>query len=138
MIGELTVYDDGSVVAYVRPTGLRSLTVTTSENVPVPPLLDTVTVHAWPPDVTAVGVPLTMPVVVSRDSPVGRAGTTENNVAAPPLRVGELLVITPPFLYTAGTVEYVSITGAKSVTVRRSGNVSEPPLFVTLTVYVAH
>jgi hypothetical protein len=48
--------------------------------------------------VTAVGVPLMIPVVVFRLRPAGRAGLTLYEVTAPPVLVGLFAVIGVPWM----------------------------------------
>jgi len=130
-IGALTEYDAGPLSANVRPDGATSLIVMVSENDPIPPLLDAMIVYACPPSVTDVGVPLTTPVDASMDRPAGSAGSTVNDVAAPPETEGALLATALPFVYTAGATVYEPMTGVESATVNRSGNVSDPPVLTT-------
>ena len=47
---------------------------------------------------TAVGVPLIAPVEESRASPAGRDGDVDQEVTAPPLDVGVVVVIAVPFV----------------------------------------
>jgi len=47
--------------------------------------------------VTAVGVPLMAPVVVSRDKPAGSDGETEYDTTLPPVEVTVSVVMAVPF-----------------------------------------
>ena len=47
---------------------------------------------------TAVGVPLMVPVEVSSDRPAGRDGETEYEMIVPPFAVGDTAVICVPFV----------------------------------------
>ena len=46
----------------------------------------------------AVGVPLIVPVEVSKERPAGRDGETDHEVIVPPLDVGVTVVIAVPFV----------------------------------------
>ena len=48
--------------------------------------------------VTAVGVPLSVPVDVSSDSPAGRDGETEYETTVPPVDVTEVVVMAVPLV----------------------------------------
>ena len=47
---------------------------------------------------TAVGVPLSVPVDVSSDSPAGRDGETEYETTVPPVDVTEVVVMAVPLV----------------------------------------
>ena len=47
---------------------------------------------------TAVGVPLSAPVEVSKERPAGSVGLIDQAVTAPPLEVGVTDVMTTPFV----------------------------------------
>lgn len=47
---------------------------------------------------TAVGVPLSAPVEVSKERPAGSVGVIDQAVTAPPLEVGVTDVMTTPFV----------------------------------------
>ena len=47
---------------------------------------------------TAVGVPLSVPVDVSRDNPAGSDGETEYETTAPPVDVTEVVVMAVPLV----------------------------------------
>tara|TARA_Y100000766_G_scaffold48771_1_gene38975 strand:+ start:836 stop:1126 length:291 start_codon:yes stop_codon:yes gene_type:complete len=83
--------------------GWTSLTTIVTDAVSVPPVLVAVTVYDAE-DVTVVGVPEIAPVVLDRVSPAGSEGDTDQEVTAPPLEVGETVVIAVPFV-SAGIVE---------------------------------
>ena len=51
---------------------------------------------------TAVGVPESSPVEVSKASPAGRDGEIDQEVTAPPLDVGVVVVIAVPFVKLNG------------------------------------
>tara|TARA_B100001113_G_scaffold224_1_gene192 strand:- start:4593 stop:4775 length:183 start_codon:yes stop_codon:yes gene_type:complete len=55
-------------------------------------------------DVTVVGVPEIAPVVLDKVRPAGSEGDTDHEVTAPPLEVGETVVMVVPFV-NAGIVE---------------------------------
>ena len=65
--------------------------------VSLPPVLVAVTVYVAE-DVTAVGVPLMVPVEVSSDRPAGRDGEMEYEMIVPPFAVGDTAVICVPFV----------------------------------------
>ncbi len=69
----------------------------------VPPVLVAVTVYDAE-DVTVVGVPEIAPVVLDKVRPAGSEGDTAQEVTAPPLEVGETVVMVVPFV-NAGIVE---------------------------------
>ena len=83
--------------------GWTSLTTIVTDAVSVPPVLVAVTVYDAE-DVTVVGVPEIAPVVLERVRPAGSEGETDQEVTAPPLEVGETVVIAVPFV-NAGIVE---------------------------------
>jgi len=83
--------------------GWTSLTTIVTDAVSVPPVLVAVTVYDAE-DVTVVGVPEIAPVVLDRVRPAGSEGDTDQEVTAPPLEVGETVVIAVPFV-NAGIVE---------------------------------
>tara|TARA_Y100000766_G_scaffold192339_1_gene165374 strand:- start:1533 stop:1766 length:234 start_codon:yes stop_codon:yes gene_type:complete len=65
--------------------------------VSVPPVLVAVIVYDAE-DVTAVGVPLMLPVEVSSDKPAGSDGETEYETTVPPVEVTVAVVIAVPFV----------------------------------------
>ena len=65
--------------------------------VSVPPVLVAVMVYEAE-EVTAVGVPLTLPVEVSSDKPAGSDGETEYDTTVPPVEVTVAVVIAVPFV----------------------------------------
>ena len=77
--------------------GAISLTVIVTVAVSLPPVLVAVIVYVAE-DVTALGVPLIEPVVVSRANPVGSDGDTEYDTTAPPVEVTVAVVIAVPFV----------------------------------------
>ena len=77
--------------------GGTSLTTIVMLAVPVPPVLVAVIVYEAE-DVTAVGVPLIAPVVLSNDRPDGSDGETDQDVTVPPLVVGVAVVIAVPLV----------------------------------------
>ena len=83
--------------------GWTSLTTIVTDAVSVPPVLVAVTVYDAE-DVTVVGVPEIAPVVLERVRPAGSEGETDHEVTAPPLEVGETVVIAVP-LVNAGIEE---------------------------------
>ena len=79
------------------------MTTIVTDAVSVPPVLVAVTIYDAE-DVTVVGVPEIAPVVLERVRPAGSEGETDQEVTAPPLEVGETVVIAVPFV-NAGIVE---------------------------------
>ena len=77
--------------------GWTSLTTIVTDAVSVPPVLVAVIVYDAE-DVTVVGVPEIAPVVLDRVSPAGSEGDTDQEVTAPPLEVGETVVMAVPFV----------------------------------------
>ncbi len=69
----------------------------------VPPELVAVTVYTAE-EVTVVGVPEIAPVVLDSVRPAGSEGDTDQEVTAPPVEVGETVVIAVP-LVSAGMEE---------------------------------
>tara|TARA_Y100000766_G_scaffold192339_1_gene165373 strand:- start:1269 stop:1502 length:234 start_codon:yes stop_codon:yes gene_type:complete len=65
--------------------------------VSVPPVLVAVIVYDAE-DVTAVGVPLMLPVEVSSDKPAGSDGETEYETTVPPVEVTVAVVIAVPLV----------------------------------------
>ena len=83
---------------------------------------------------TAVGVPLIAPVEVSNDRPDGSDGVIVQEVIAPPLAVGVIVVIAT---FTVSVEElglYAIEEGAASVTVMVTVAVALPPEFDAVTV----
>lgn len=74
-----------------------------TDAVSVPPVFVAVTVYEAE-DVTVVGVPEIAPVVLDRVRPAGSEGETDQEVTAPPLEVGETVVMAVP-LVNAGMDE---------------------------------
>ena len=83
--------------------GWTSLTTIVTDAESVPPVLVAVTVYDAEA-VTVVGVPEIAPVVLDRVRPAGSEGETDQEVTAPPLEVGETVVIAVP-LVNAGIEE---------------------------------
>jgi len=83
--------------------GWTSFTTIVTEAVSVPPVFVAVTVYEAE-DVTVVGVPEIAPVVLDRVRPAGSEGETDQEVTAPPLEVGETVVMAVP-LVNAGMDE---------------------------------
>ena len=83
--------------------------------------------------VTAVGVPLSVPVDVSSDSPAGRDGETEYETTVPPVDVTAVVVMAVPLVNVKEFVLYV-IDGAISLTVIVTLAVSVPPVLVAVIV----
>ena len=83
--------------------GWTSLTTIVTDAVSVPPVLVAVTIYDAE-DVTVVGVPEIAPVVLDKVRPAGSEGETDQEVTAPPLEVGETVVIAVP-LVNAGIEE---------------------------------
>jgi len=77
--------------------GWTSLTTIVTDAVSVPPVFVAVIVYDAE-DVTVVGVPEIAPVVLDRVSPAGSEGDTDQEVTAPPLEVGETVVMAVPFV----------------------------------------
>jgi hypothetical protein len=74
-----------------------------TDAVSVPPVFVAVTVYEAE-DVTVVGVPEIAPVVLDKVRPAGSEGETDQEVTAPPLEVGETVVMAVP-LVNAGMDE---------------------------------
>jgi hypothetical protein len=83
--------------------------------------------------VTAVGVPLSVPVDVSSDNPAGRDGETEYETTVPPVDVTEVVVIAVPLVRVNEVVLY-AIAGAMSLTTIVTLAVSVPPVLVAVIV----
>ena len=83
--------------------------------------------------VTAVGVPLSVPVDVSSDNPAGREGETEYETTVPPVDVTAVVIIAVPLVSVKEFVLYV-IDGAISLTVIVTLAVSVPPVLVAVIV----
>ena len=81
-----------------------------------------------------VGVPLISPVEVSRTSPVGNPGDTDQEVTVPPLEVGMTGVINSFFVKSRKLGEYAMLVGGISLTIISTVVVPVPPLFVALIV----
>ena len=77
--------------------GWTSLTTIVTDAVSVPPVLVSVTVYTAE-EVTVVGVPEIAPVVLDRVRPAGSEGDTDQEVTAPPVEVGETVVIAVPLV----------------------------------------
>ena len=77
--------------------GWTSLTTIVTDAVSVPPVLVAVTVYTAE-EVTVVGVPEMAPVVLDRVRPAGSEGDTDQEVTAPPVEVGETVVIAVPLV----------------------------------------
>jgi hypothetical protein len=73
------------------------LTTIVTDAVSVPPVLVAVTVYTAE-EVTVVGVPEIAPVVLDRVRPAGSEGDTDQEVTAPPVEVGETVVIAVPLV----------------------------------------
>ena len=83
--------------------------------------------------VTAVGVPLSVPVDVSSDNPAGRDGETEYETTVPPVDVTEVVVMAVPLVRVNEVVLY-AIDGAMSLTTIVTLAVSVPPVLVAVMV----
>ena len=112
--------------------GAISLTVIVTLAVSVPPVLVAVIVYEAE-DVTAVGVPLSVPVDVSSDSPAGSDGETEYETTVPPVDVTEVVVMAVPLVRVNEVVLY-AIDGAMSLTTIVTLAVSVPPVLVAVMV----
>ena len=77
--------------------GWTSLTTIVTDAVSVPPVLVAVTVYTAE-EVTVVGVPEIAPVVLYMVRPAGSEGDTDQEVTAPPVEVGETVVIAVPLV----------------------------------------
>ena len=77
--------------------GWTSLTTIVTDAVSVPPVFVAVTVYDAEA-VTVVGVPEIAPVVLDKVRPAGSEGETDQEVTAPPLEVGETVVIAVPLV----------------------------------------
>ena len=77
--------------------GWTSLTTIVTDAVSVPPELVAVTVYTAE-EVTVVGVPEMAPVVLDRVRPAGSEGDTDQEVTAPPVEVGETVVMAVPLV----------------------------------------
>jgi len=77
--------------------GWTSLTTIVTDAVSVPPVLVAVTVYTAE-EVTVVGVPEMAPVVLDRVRPAGSEGDTDQEVTAPPVEVGETVVMAVPLV----------------------------------------
>ena len=77
--------------------GWTSLTTIVTDAVSVPPELVAVTVYTAE-EVTVVGVPEIAPVVLDRVRPAGSEGDTDQEVTAPPVEVGETVVMAVPLV----------------------------------------
>ena len=77
--------------------GGTSLTTMVMLAVSVPPVLVAVIVYEAL-EVTAVGVPLMAPVLVSNDKPAGRDGETEYDTTLPPVEVTVSVVMAVPLV----------------------------------------
>ena len=73
------------------------MTTIVTDAVSVPPELVAVTVYTAE-EVTVVGVPEIAPVVLDRVRPAGSEGDTDQEVTAPPVEVGETVVIAVPLV----------------------------------------
>lgn len=73
------------------------MTTIVTDAVSVPPVLVAVTVYTAE-EVTVVGVPEIAPVVLDRVRPAGSEGDTDQEVTAPPVEVGETVVIAVPLV----------------------------------------
>ena len=82
----------------------------------------------------AVGVPLISPVEVSRDSPAGKEGDTDQEVTGPPLADGVTAVIAVPFVRVKEFGLYEIEDGATSLTSMVTVVVSLPPVLDAVIV----
>ena len=73
------------------------MTTIVTDAVSVPPVLVAVTVYTAE-EVTVVCVPEIAPVVLDRVRPAGSEGDTDQEVTAPPVEVGETVVIAVPLV----------------------------------------
>ena len=83
---------------------------------------------------TAVGVPLMVPVEESIANPAGRDGETDQEVTGPPLVVGVTVVIAVPLVSVNEFGVYVSEDGATSLTTMVTVTVSLPPVLLPVMV----
>ena len=74
------------------------------------------------------------PVLELKVNPCGTEGLISQDVIAPPLTLGLLVVIAVPFSSVMFSVAYESPFGACALTVSEMVAVSEPPLFVAVMV----
>ena len=82
----------------------------------------------------AVGVPLISPVEVSKDSPAGREGETDQAVTVPPLADGVTAVIVVPLVRVKEFGLYEIDDGATSLTSIVTVAVSLPPVLEAVIV----
>ena len=82
----------------------------------------------------AVGVPLISPVEVSKDSPAGRDGDTDQEVTGPPLADGVTAVIAVPLVRVKEFGLYEIEDGATSLTSILTVAVSLPPVLLAVIV----
>ena len=83
---------------------------------------------------TAVGVPLMVPVEESIANPAGRDGETDQEVTGPPLVVGVTVVIAVPLVSVNEFGVYVSEDGATSLTTMVTVTVSLRPVLLPVMV----
>ena len=86
---------------------------------------------------TAVGVPLMVPVEESIANPAGRDGEIDQEVTGPPLVVGVTVVIAVPLVSVNEFGVYVSEDGATSLTTMVTLTLSLPPVLLPVMVYEA-
>jgi len=87
--------------------------------------------------VTAVGVPLMVPVEESIANPAGRDGETDQEVTGPPLVVGVTVVMAVPLVRVNEFGLYDSDDGATSLTTMVTLTLSLPPVLLPVIVYEA-
>ena len=83
---------------------------------------------------TAVGVPLMVPVEESIANPAGREGEMDHEVTSPPLVVGVTVVIAVSLVRVNEFGLYDSDDGATSLTTMVTLTVSLPPVLVPVMV----
>ena len=101
--------------------------------VALPPVLLAVTVYVALDEVV-LGVPEMAPVEASMERPVGSAGETLHEVAAPPLEVGVTVVMAVFLTRESELGLYVMDDGAMSLTVMLTVAVVLPPVLLAVMV----
>jgi hypothetical protein len=127
------VYEAAATV-YASRLGGTSFTVTASTNESEPPefSVDTVCLLSV---LTAVGVPVIVPVVGFNARPAGSAGSDFQLTTVPPVTVGAISVIAEPLISVVGPgSDKMTKLGVTSGTVIVSNVVSDPALFVPVMV----
>ena len=112
------------------------MTVITITRVPDPALFEAVTVY----DVSATtvpGAPVIFPLVILIERPLGKDGSTLNDIGAPPLNVGTFTALMLPRVYVAAKAVYESIVGGVlSFTSIEMSYVFDPALFPATTANI--